>query len=331
MSARSRTREAQMPTAQEVAELFNPLWEDIKLENEFPEKKPKLAHYTNVVSFEGIFGKNEFWLSNPLFMNDHEELRFGMLEGHQMLLNSPLVSGACMTAERHQEFIGYYEQAFEEHANGLALDTYVGCFSLHDSDLDKDGRLSMWRGYGASGDGIAIVMDTARIKSVQDSPMILSEVKYGTAEERREWIKVMISKFAVVIAINKLEGEALRVAARMFLQRLRYFALFTKHAGFADEREWRMVYFKERDTKGIYTDRLSYHIGPFGVEPKLKMKVVVEAGVSSIDALVESIITGPTVSSPIAVASLKRMLESMGKHELTKLVHPSGTPLRTRR
>lgn len=91
MSARSKTREAQMPTAQEVAELFNPLWDDIKLENDFPEKKPKLAHYTNVVSFEGIFGKNEFWLSNPLFMNDHEELRFGMLEGHQMLLNSPLV------------------------------------------------------------------------------------------------------------------------------------------------------------------------------------------------------------------------------------------------
>lgn len=189
----------------------------------------------------------------------------------------------------------------------------------------------MWRGYGASGDGVAIVMDTARIKSVQDSPMILSEVKYGTAEERREWIKVMISKFSVVIAINKLEGEALRVAAHMFLQRLRYFALFTKHAGFADEREWRMVYFKERDTKGIYTDRLSYHIGPFGVEPKLKMKGVIEAGISSIDALVESIITGPTVSSPIAVASLKRMLESMGKHELTKVVHPSGTPLRTRR
>ncbi|BFI97469.1 MAG: DUF2971 domain-containing protein [Rhodanobacter sp.] len=320
-----------MSTEQEVAQLFNSLWNDIKQENEFPEKKPKLAHYTNVVSFEGIFVKNEFWLSNPMLMNDHEELRFGMLEGHQMLLNSPLVSQACITSERYREFIGYYERAFEEHANGLALDTYVGCFSLHDSDLDKDGRLSMWRGYGASGEGVAIVMDTSRIKSVQDSPMILSEVKYGTAEERREWIRVMISKFAEVMAINKFEGEALRGAAHAFLQRLRYFALFTKHTGFADEREWRMVYFKERDTKGIYTDRLSYHIGTFGVEPKLKMSGVVEAGISSIDVLVESIITGPAVSSPIAVASLKRMLESIGKHELSKLVHPSGTPLRIRR
>ena len=320
-----------MRTDADVMNLFVPLWSDIVEAEEYPAQRPLLAHYTNVVAFEGIFGKDEFWLSNPLFMNDHEEMRFGMVEGNQLMLNSQLIKEACETPERYQEFMGYYAEQFDAHANDLTLDTYVGCFSLHNSEEDKDGRLSMWRGYGAEGNGVAIVLDTSRLTAIEDSPVILSCVKYGTTEERRSWIEKLVSQFALIFQASNIQGAEMRQAASAFLQRLKLFALFTKHKGFEDEREWRIVYFRERDTENTFTDRLSYFLGPQGVEPKLKLKRLPDAGVESFAPLVHSIITGPTVSSPIAVASLKRMLSALGKPELATLVRPSETPLRGKR
>jgi hypothetical protein len=40
-----------------------------------------LAHYTSIDVIEKILRSEEIWFSNPLFMNDLDEMRFGMLEG----------------------------------------------------------------------------------------------------------------------------------------------------------------------------------------------------------------------------------------------------------
>ena len=38
------------------------------------EHKPLLAHYTSISNLEKILKDDEIWLSNPLFMNDLEEV-----------------------------------------------------------------------------------------------------------------------------------------------------------------------------------------------------------------------------------------------------------------
>ena len=53
-------------------ELFNDLEEPTP---------PDLVHYTSMQTLECILRDKEIWFSNPLFMNDLEELRFGMNEG----------------------------------------------------------------------------------------------------------------------------------------------------------------------------------------------------------------------------------------------------------
>lgn len=315
----------------ELQEIFTPLWADLDGSGMWPNNKPLLAHYTNVAAFEGIFKNDEFWMSNPLLMNDHEEMRFGMLEGNEALIQSEDMRKACGNKSRYKLFLDHYLTQYNEHANDLTLDTYVGCFSLHDPIEDVDGRLSMWRGYGSEGNGVAIVFDTARLNHVAESPLILAPVAYRTREERIAWIQGFVNHFARIFQDSHLLDEEIPNAVKLFFQRLKTFALFTKHKGFEDEREWRMVYMRERDDQKLYIDSLSYFISPSGIEPKLKLKQLTELGLSSFAHLVQIIIAGPATSTPFGVASLRRMLESVGKHELAPLVRGSGTPFRSRR
>jgi hypothetical protein len=46
---------------------------------------PLLAHYTSIRVMEAIFQTNKIWLSNRLFMNDLQEVRFGLREGQRLL------------------------------------------------------------------------------------------------------------------------------------------------------------------------------------------------------------------------------------------------------
>ena len=68
----SETFQSQIATA---------LCSDIPTTNNFPSQRPLLAHYTSVSTLEKMLLANELWLSNPLYMNDWEELRFGMNAG----------------------------------------------------------------------------------------------------------------------------------------------------------------------------------------------------------------------------------------------------------
>jgi hypothetical protein len=49
-------------------------------------------------------------------------------------------------------------------------------------------------------------------------------------------------------------------------------SLLTKHDGFSEEKEWRIVYVPEGDPLGYLKACLDYFIGPRGLEPKLKYK-----------------------------------------------------------
>jgi hypothetical protein len=58
-----------------------PLWSDLDKNDEFYNRKPCLAHYTSIANIENIMRSNELWFANPLYMNDYEEMRFGIDAG----------------------------------------------------------------------------------------------------------------------------------------------------------------------------------------------------------------------------------------------------------
>lgn len=310
------------------------LWSDISEMHSDGTLRPCLAHYTSVSTLEKIIANQEIWLSNPLFMNDREELRFGMTEGAFTFNNSQALKSSC-SATSYQKLVGFFNHFFDEFAVTNAFDTYVACFSECHAD-DVDGRLSMWRGYGADGGGAAIVIDTSRFVPLDNSPLQVGKVAYRTTADRRQWITTTINKLAQSLsqAATSLSDAELRLIAFHWIERLKVFSLLTKHVGFSEEKEWRIFYLREHDKTDLLAEMMTYAVTSNGAEPKLKLKIQPVPGVIgddvSIPKLLHRIILGPSISTSLAAASVRRILEKNGMAQLASTVTPSSIPYRAR-
>ena len=107
-------------------------------------------------------------------------------------------------------------------------------------------------------------------------------------------------------------------------------SLYRKHVGFIEEKEWRLVYTRDRVTKQLPEAFFSYFIGPRGIEPKLKLDLskylAIVGSEIPFENLVAGILLGPTASSPLAVKSAQLMMRDVGMPDIP--VERSGIPYR---
>ena len=306
------------------------LWDDVDEASTFPAKRPLLTHYTSMAALKAIVEGDKIWFSNPLHMNDWEELVFGMTEGRNIFRDNEEIRTACKTPSVHEKLVGYLDAFLGDYDRTHLLDTYVFCLSEHDSDR-TDGLLSMWRGYGDSGNGAAIVFNSAVVEVNEDSPFIVAKVEYASVNQRREWLKRKATVVGNTIRDLELDDNALMEVADLWMERTKQFALFCKHDGFADEKEWRVVYLSERDRKGDFRSMIGVEMTANGLEPKLRLEVRPGLlGNLSLEGAIERIILGPTVSEVMVERTTKRMLELAGKGTLSERVVVSTIPLRRR-
>lgn len=319
------------PTSELSSALDAALWSDFRSERTFPSVRPLLAHYTSLDVLEKILRNNEMWLSNPLYMNDWEELQYGMELGAHDFRTSAHLLDAVGSADRHARLVAHFDKFFDDFDRNHALDTYVLCFCRHRPE-DTDGLLSMWRGYGARGGGVALVIDTSKLGAIEQSPLVLADVHYASHAERLTWIDEKLARLADILRQHPQTDENLFYAAHYWIERLKLFSLFTKHDGFSEEQEWRVVYMSERDKNKALSGMLSYLITPRGVEPKLKLRLTAIPGVMdasvSIEHLTARIILGPTISTNLAANSVRRMVALQGTPALAERVVASSIPYR---
>ncbi|MEX3945569.1 DUF2971 domain-containing protein [Paraburkholderia sp. BR10937] len=299
---------------------------------QFPTKKPLISHYCSTATLEAILKNEQIWFSNPLLMNDLEELRFGMQVGRERIRGHTGLSQTFGSGERYEAFKNHLEHLFDGFAREGAFDVYIACFAEHTAG-DRDGLLSMWRGYGANGSGACIVFDTRTLNEIPESPLFIGKVAYADRATRIGWADEILDVFCELVARNHWTDDDLKFLAGALFERILMLALYTKHQGFHEEREWRLVYMKHRDTTGLLTRMLDYHIGPRGTEPKLKFEIKPLHGVTDsstfLDELVHSIILGPTAAADIHRLSVQRMLQKIGRGALVPKVVSSTIPFRS--
>jgi len=294
-----------------------------------------LAHYTSVGVVEQILKNNEIWLSNPLYMNDLEEMRLGIRLAVELF---PRVAHAAGGNEsRGEKLIDAFNRHVAQLEQEKAIDTYIFCLCRYEHSK-PDGLLSMWREYGARGEGAALVFDVQKVPFGPQSPLLIAEVVYATPAERLDQLKGHFEAWAAATKSLNIDDGRIYLAAYAAFLFAKLIALTTKHHGFSEEQEFRVIYIPELDPHGDLKPLLHYHIGLRGLEPKLKYKfgtvrrdtVGTEPALeqSIIADLLEFVLLGPTISSPLARASFIRMFERNGLGQFKDRVNSSSIPLR---
>ncbi len=292
---------------------------------------PLLAHYTSIGTLERIAQTGEIWFSNPLYMNDVDELRYGMTLGLHSVRGHTGLREACPPAH-YNALLDAFDTLYSGFDSDAAFDVYVFSCSEHDEGIGDDGLLSMWRGYGGDGNGVAIVFDLAPLLQ-PPAPLLVRQVQYLSYAQSEAWMDRKLQRFA--LALQRAGGpvSAMQDAAAALFERIKLFALFTKHRGFHEEREWRVVYLRERDREELLTQQLHYTIGPRGIEPRLRFTpgAIGEAGRGpDLRQMVRRILLGPVLATPLALRSVVRMLE-LHQPAWAERVARSSTPYRSHR
>lgn len=290
---------------------------------------PLLAHYTSIEVIEKIIKNEEIWLSHPFYMNDLSELRFGMLQGIQVFPAYALP--AVATQERVRlilEAFNFYVGHMNEHT---LVDTYVLCLSEH-APGNTNGVLSMWRSYASQGHGAALVINTRNIPDPPQAPLRIAKLIYGSPEKRIKLIQKGLEEWAKITRAANPADNLLHIAALGAFQFIKAFALMTKHDGFLEEAEWRIIYVPENDPDKRLVHQLGYSISPRGVEPRLKFKIAPvlggPPGSLSLSRLTEFILLGPSISSPIVKSTFSRVLAGTCLNDFADRVFASTIPLR---
>jgi hypothetical protein len=210
--------------------------------------------------------------------------------------------------------------------------TYLTCLSEHCPDEDVLGRLSMWRAYGG-GTGVAVVATATPFLTVSDAlRAYASPVGYFTeAEFHQRFVDVVNRIEANEPFLRGIDRE--EVKNRLFNMFL-FAATCTKHPGFKEELEWRVIHHPDlypspHLTKSIETIR--------GVpQPVYKIRlrnIPAEIATERLDGieipeLVERVIIGPTQHPRVMREALIMALSLAGVHDAERRVVISDIPLR---
>ena len=264
-------------------------------------------------------------------MNDFQEIEYGLgclIKAHGSL-NARLAKFWKVAFDAN---IDEVEKAFNENIHRIRLETYLSCFSLHcaDCDLDKTnyGKLSMWRAYGGKS-GVAIIIRNETFTQ-DDSELNVhtTPVRYWTESDvLKDYERLIIQLEQNTDRVKNTGVEAFNILMVRYLESI---VLATKHPGFSEEQEWRMIYHPERDSKKQLVRSVQTVNGIPQVIYKLDVSkpFVGSAGSFTFDQIVSQVIVGPT-QYPFPVASaLQDAMSGAGISESHKRIRISKIPLR---
>lgn len=259
-------------------------------------------------------------------MNDFKEIEYGM-----ECLNATWsgVAGAQLQQLLDQVFPGLSKRlvdVFNSWLPHFRSETYLVCLSEHLDVEDNIGRLSMWRAYGGD-NGVALVLrNTAFTSAGGDLGASTSPVAYMSVREfEDEFAKLYNSLNGQRNYLAELGEE--RLLATCF-QALRMAVLCTKHPGFSEELEWRVIHSPTQQPSEQLRESIEVVRGVPQKVFRIPLEVMPNGLDLSPDALIDRVIIGPT-SHPLAMAqAFVTLLGEAGVSEPHTKVWLSDIPLR---
>ncbi len=297
----------------------------------------KLVHYTSADAAISIIRHSRIWMRNVRCMNDFMEVEHGI-----QLMQASIAPPVDTEAEKGLRalitvldsiFPGISDEAvklFDGWLFELRHKTYVTCLSEHEPNEEVYGRLSMWRSYTANQVGVALIINPMPLYSLsQTFGAFSSPVHYfGDREFGEMFMEVAQNVGANKSLLSTMERSEI---IGYFFTLLRATAMCTKHPGFVEEKEWRIMHTQGLDDPGA----LELDVQTIGGIPQPVYKIPLHdhepSGMKgiSIPHFLEHVIVGPT-QFPVAVwDALAIELEKAGVPNAQSRVSYSSIPLRT--
>jgi hypothetical protein len=291
----------------------------------------RVVHYTSAENAMKIITSETMWLRNTNCMSDYSEVALGL--GYLRRFFSD--------ASHLQRFVGAFDACYPglgagsiAHVNQwipeISVNTYICSVSEHDVKEDTLGRLSMWRAFGqTTTPRAAIVMNVPDPWGAEGLHLTLAPVHYVAdypeVESRLE--QVIRDVTANVSFLKSFPYDRLQLMAFGLITII---AVSTKHIGYEEEREWRVIYLPnywpshvvKPSTQTIAGVPQTVYTVPLKEDPA---NDVVGVG---IPALVDRIIIGPSAyPAPMSMAFIDA-LKKAGVSDAEKRVFASNIPIR---
>jgi hypothetical protein len=203
----------------------------------------RVAHYTSVAAAIDIATGNAIWMRNARYMEDYSEIRYGrsLVDKHFLGHSAAMLWDALDSI--HAGVSSEAKSLFQGWAEHTENETFIVCLTEHDAAEDQDGRLSMWkyrRAHGGTGYDVAVVVNPTSFLSPTNAIMSWSfPVLYGedAVALASQDITRRIRDAAATLALQSRD-QIRAHAFRMLIE----VTVSSKHAGFREEREWRIVH-----------------------------------------------------------------------------------------
>ena len=307
--------------------IFHPYAFDRQL-SAYQNPDTRFVHYTDANAVFSILENQNIWMRNVSCMNDYLEVQYGL----DCLANS--YTGPLGTQMKeflnslHDDFSEELEDLFDGWSPTFFRQTFLFSISEHDAQENEYGRLSMWRAY-SSGTGIAFVLKAQPFFQPSDAlRAYTSPVAYlEQVEFDHEFSRVLQN-----LKNNEdfIQGMSRRELMGRMFNSFKDAVLNTKHPGFKEEREWRVIYNHELEK----SDRLEKDVKVIGGNPQIIYKIPLKNSPEDnlhhmeIGEVLDRVIIGPTEYPEAAQAALIDHLANLGIEDAETMVTVSNIPLR---
>lgn len=297
----------------------------------------KFAHYTSAETGLSILRNQSVWLRNATRMNDYSEMKYG----EECLLSTwgaPHLGGKLAVILN-----GFCPGLFDSISDVLDVgfadrlkNTYISSFSEHGDDHKLElryGRLSMWRAYGGN-TSVALFFNKEPFLS-DSGPLeaVASPVFYADLAVFQNNFMMLVESLdnnKDYIKRKYMEKASLADLTFYFERMFHFAALSTKHPGFSEEREWRIIYSpnksesKEISRKQVEIENQTQTIF------ELPIKNYSENGLddASIPQSLNKVIIGPTNYPEQIRSEYISVLSDLGVRNAAEKVVISEIPLR---
>jgi hypothetical protein len=290
--------------------------------------RARFVHYCSAEAAFHILKSRKMRLRNAAVMNDFMEIEHG---------------SACLarawhsdTGKRLKEIVdGLFPGLSNELANVLdswnhsfRTETFITCLSEHDPEEDELGRLSMWRAYGGSS-GVAVVLNPGVFLSVSDAlPAFTSPVAYLSPEAFEMEFKRVVGNIESSLDFIKAGGRD-ELYNGLF-NSFRTSMLCTKHQGFSEEREWRIIYAPSLNSSDRIIPSVELIRGAPQIVHSIPFKDYPEEGFvgAELRKLIDRVIIGPTEFPYQLRQAMVPLLTDAGVPDAAEKVFVSTIPLR---